>query len=564
MSLRRRISILVAIGLTPPFLLTMVNTARWQIHLEADVRQDAMEDARLFSTEIGGVIEGARQFLVTLSKYPPGPADEAECTAYFKAAIADFPIYREAAIIDGDGKFHCSTIPIPPTLNVKDRVYFAEPIKTGQFTIGRFTQGRVTNASSIHLSMPYRAPDGTMSGVIVVIANPEKIAEQVARLPRRTSDRIVVVDRTGAVVFTFPLSKVEEAAAIARAALPKLNIASPKSVDIELDERPQIIGAAPVLAGSDNLGVIVAVDRTKALADAWVFAARNLAIALAAIVLAIFGAWLATHFLITRPIRALVDVARRRERGQHGVKFPPLRSTTELGELSNALSRMSATVDELLGQKVLLLRELQHRVMNSLNLLSSMFDIQGRERQTTPETREQLGRARNRVVALGTVYRHLYEKEAVDNIEIGQLLRSIGEQSANAYDGPVKLAITVEADTLLMSGTNAIALAMLTHELILNTAKHAYSEGQPAPIYVMLKRKPEGGAVFSFSDRGRGLPDDFKIDKSDSLGMIMITATARQLSGKLTINKLDPGTEFVLDLPASIDEGAAEQKRKGA
>jgi len=46
--------------------------------------------------------------------------------------------------------------------------------------------------------------------------------------------------------------------------------------------------------------------------------------------------------------------------------------------------------------------------------------------------------------------------------------------------------------------------------------------------------------------------------------MIMITATARQLSGKLTINKLDPGTEFVLDLPASIDEGAAEQKRKGA
>jgi two-component sensor histidine kinase len=97
---------------------------------------------------------------------------------------------------------------------------------------------------------------------------------------------------------------------------------------------------------------------------------------------------------------------------------------------------------------------------------------------------------------------------------------------------------------------------MLTHELIMNSIKHAFSEGETGEVTVSLKHAPgdQEGFIYRFADRGRGLPKDFTIDKSDSLGMIMITATARQLGGKLTINDLQPGTEFVLELPASIQE----------
>src|SRR6202012_3747120 len=146
----------------------------------------------------------------------------------------------------------------------------------------------------------------------------------------------------------------------------------------------------------------------------------------------------------------------------------------EFGQLGASLSRMSSRVDELLAQKALLLRELQHRVMNSLNLLSSMFDIQRRKSETTEVARVQLASARNRVVALGTIYRHLYNNDAVDNIEVGELLKFISKESANAYEGPVKIDISVDVDPLLLSGTNAISLAMLTHEMIMNAIKHAY------------------------------------------------------------------------------------------
>jgi two-component sensor histidine kinase len=194
--------------------------------------------------------------------------------------------------------------------------------------------------------------------------------------------------------------------------------------------------------------------------------------------------------------------------------------------------------------------------MNSLNLLSSMFDIQRRKSETTEVAKAQLASARNRVIALGTVYRHLYNNDAIDNIEVSELLKFIGRESASAYDGPVKLAIDVDADPLLLSGTNAISLGMLTHELIMNSIKHAFSEGETGEVTVSLKQAPgdQEGFIYRFADRGRGLPKDFTIDKSDSLGMIMITATARQLGGKLTINDLQPGTEFVLELPASIQE----------
>ena len=557
MSLRRRLAILVGIGMTPPLLLVMVNTARWQVHHEDDIHTAAIADARLLSTEVTQIIDNSRETMTIMAKFPAAPGDEAACTAYFKSVVDSLPLYREAAIIDADGKFHCSTVPIPPDLSVKDRAYFKEPLETGRFTIGTFTKGRVTGQTSIHLSMPYKSADGAMSGVIVLILNPDKMAEDLVALPWHPRDRIIVVDRNGEMVLTFPRSDSADAATIAAAAYQKAHWRSSESFQLDvLANRPQIVSVAPVSVGSGSLGVLVAVDRNNAMASSWRYAATSLSAALAAILLAIALVWTATHFLITRPIRALVSVARRREAGDPDAKFPDLESVTEFGDLSAALSRMSSRVDDLLAQKALFLRELQHRVMNSLNLLSSMFDIQRRKSETTEVAKTQLASARNRVVALGTIYRHLYNNDAIDNIEVSELLKFIGRESASAYDGPVKLEVNVDAEPLLLSGTNAISLAMLTHELIMNSIKHAFTEGETGQVTVSLKREQgeQEGFVYRFADHGRGLPKDFTIDKSDSLGMIMITATARQLNGKLTIHDLAPGTEFCLELPQAIQE----------
>jgi hypothetical protein len=64
-------------------------------------------------------------------KYPGVPDREKDCAAYFKSVISDLDIYSRAAFIDRDGKFHCSSVDIPATLDIRDRFYFREALETG-------------------------------------------------------------------------------------------------------------------------------------------------------------------------------------------------------------------------------------------------------------------------------------------------------------------------------------------------------------------------------------------------------------------------------------------------
>src|SRR5262249_7516415 len=103
---------------------------------------------------------------------------------------------------------------------------------------------------------------------------------------------------------------------------------------------------------SQGLFTAVAIDRDSALAEASVINARGIIFNLVAIVLAVIGVWLATYLMINRPIWAIIRSARRREAGDISSPFPKLRFSTEFGQLSAALSRMSDRINELLSKKI--------------------------------------------------------------------------------------------------------------------------------------------------------------------------------------------------------------------
>ena len=553
MSLRRRLSALVAIALMPSLLLSVYNAARWRIFLEDEAKTTALSAARSISAEFDLVIDNSRQLMTAMAKYPDIPDHEEECTSYFKLVIADIPIYREAAIIDTNGKFHCSTIQIPPTLDVRDHIYFYEPLKTGKLTVGTITQGRVTHSTSIHLSMPYKDAEGSIRGVIVLILNPEKLAEILSSNPWRSEHRLIVLDREGSLVLTIPPSDFENVEAFSKAIFPKIEHAPSGTMDIKgPNGGSEIVGFVPLNGASEGLFTAVAIDRDSALTEASIINVPGIAFNLIALMLGVMGVWLAAYLMIDRPIRALIKSAGKREAGDTSKPFPRLRFSAEFGQLSAALSRMSGRINELLKQKDLLLRELQHRVMNSLNILSSLLDVQSRY-VVDPAAKEHLAVARNRIVAMGTVYRSLYQAHTLEYVEFSEFLNTICNKSEAAYIGTDKVSIDVEAEPLRLSSAHAISLGMLIHELITNALKHAYSDGVLGHIRVILKHKDNGNIELRFSDNGRGLPDSFQIETTSSLGMKIIASTVRQLGGTLEINRLEPGTEFVIHLPSNVE-----------
>ena len=98
MSLRRRLSVLVAISLAPSLALTAYNAVRWKIFLEDDAHTSAIAAARFVSAELEQIIGSSRQLMTAMAKFPSSLDHDEDCSSYFKSVIADFPIYREAAI----------------------------------------------------------------------------------------------------------------------------------------------------------------------------------------------------------------------------------------------------------------------------------------------------------------------------------------------------------------------------------------------------------------------------------------------------------------------------------
>ncbi len=556
MSLRFRLSVLVAVAVAPSLALTAYNSYAWRDFLQDEAGKEALASARLVSAELAQLMEGSRRLMLTLMKHPAVPGGEQECTVYFKSVIADLPIYREAAFIDRDAKFHCSTIPIPPTLDVRDRVYFREPLDRGLFTIGTLTVGRVTGQSSIHVSMPYRDDNKHVNGVVVLILNPEKIAQEFTARPWPANQRIMVFDREGSVVLSIHGEGGAETASRDKQIFERARDAPGSAFTTEsAPGQQEIVGFVSLNEPPAGLVVAVAINRELALVQINAMFWRSAVIGLIAIILAILGVWLATHVLIRRPVLRMVETARQREAGNIAAHFPSLSASSELGVLSTALAGMSDKVDRLIEQKEFLLRELQHRVMNSLNILSSLLMLQSKH-ANQPAVREQLSRAQERVLAMGAVYRHLYSIETTGKVDFGELLKLVCRESERAYVGASRPTITCEVERLEVSGSQATSLAVLAHELITNALKHAYPEEASGPISVRLRRNTDLSTELSVTDRGRGVPSGLDTEKTNSLGFKVIMATVRQFGGAFTISRLDPGTEFLIRFPPNFSAQA--------
>jgi two-component sensor histidine kinase len=562
MSLRFRLSVLVAAAVAPSLALISYNSYTWKDFLEADAGDEALASAQLVSAEFTQLLEGTRRIMTTIMKHPAVPEREEECTAYFKSVIADLNIYREAAFIDRDAKFHCSTIPIPPTLDVRDRIYFRGPAETGQFTVGTLTTGRVTGETSIHVSMPYRSTDERVNGVVVLILNPEKIAQEFEARQWPPQHRLTVFDREGSVVLRIPRQQGTAADTRDKQIYERARDAPAGTFLLKQDSgRDEIVGFVPLKQAPEGIVVAVSIDSDLALARLRSISWHSFIVGLLAIVLAMIATWLAAHVLIRRPVLAMVDTAHRRESGDTSAHFPKLSSTSELGVLSTALAGMSEKVDRLLEQKEFLLRELQHRVMNSLNILSSLLVLQSKH-ASEPAVREQLARAQQRILAMGAVYRHLYSADITARVEFGEFLTMICRESERAYIGAARPSIICETDVVEVSGNQAASLAVLAHELITNSLKHAYGEGENGPIFVRLKRGEDGIVELSVADRGQGIPADVSSDRPPSLGFKVIMATVRQFNARLEIRRLNPGTEILIRFPENF--GAARQESDAA
>ncbi|WP_246149398.1 histidine kinase dimerization/phosphoacceptor domain -containing protein [Skermanella pratensis] len=218
-------------------------------------------------------------------------------------------------------------------------------------------------------------------------------------------------------------------------------------------------------------------------------------------------------------------------------------------EQKAALSTLARQVMSLLElrrsiqQKELMLKEVNHRVKNSLQLVSSLLRLESRQ-ISDPVTRRHFDEACARVATIARVHERLYMTDKVGVVEFGLFLRDLCADLAHSAMVEQGHSIEVEADTHELATDKVIPLALIVNELLTNAVKYAYPQGRRGVIRVRFKTLPDGGFEVGVADEGVGLPAGFDPATTSSLGMRMVCAMLGQVGGEMTCQSGPTGTMF--------------------
>jgi PAS domain S-box-containing protein len=211
-----------------------------------------------------------------------------------------------------------------------------------------------------------------------------------------------------------------------------------------------------------------------------------------------------------------------------------------------------AALGEALEAKEALLAEVNHRVSNSLQLVSSLLSLQA-IRTRDAALRRGLAEAQGRIGVVSSVHRRLYQSGSHGRIDdLGTFLRDLLSDAIAAIDpsGQIRFSAELPGARLPTPIDRAVPLAIAVSELVTNAVKYAYPAGHGGALRLALQPEPGGGLLTTVEDDGVGVPEGFDPASSRGVGMRVVLTLVRQLQGRLEVEATSPagGARFSIHL----------------
>ncbi|WPV01685.1 histidine kinase dimerization/phosphoacceptor domain -containing protein [Mucilaginibacter sp. cycad4] len=201
-----------------------------------------------------------------------------------------------------------------------------------------------------------------------------------------------------------------------------------------------------------------------------------------------------------------------------------------LQDKDNLLSRQQ----DLITEKEWLLREVHHRVKNNLQIVMSLLYTQSAYLQST-DARDAIRDSQNRVQAISIIHQKLYSKTNVATIVMADYITDLVRYLYTCYDcGHRKIRFKENLDQGNLDISQAVPMGLILNEAITNSIKYAFGT-DGGEILIDAKLSAPEIITLRIADSGRGLPPDFNIAETSSLGMEMMKALSKQLGGNFEI-----------------------------
>jgi len=224
-------------------------------------------------------------------------------------------------------------------------------------------------------------------------------------------------------------------------------------------------------------------------------------------------------------------------------------------------------------------KEIHHRIKNNLQVISSLLGLQvekfkNREHFENPEVLEAFRESQDRVISISLIHEELHGCKGSNELNFSPYLKKLVENLFQTYClGEVDISLDMDLEENIFFDIDvAVPLGLIVNEIVSNSLKYAFTGRNKGIIRIKLCREENGefarkvpenkkedrksevpNFIITVSDDGIGLPENFSVESSDTLGLQLISILTDQLDGTLEL-KRDSGTEFVVRFSATEKE----------
>lgn len=546
-SVRVRLATITALAFIPACVMLFVSAGELRRARESEIRSGVIEDARSVSAELRSLFAGLEATLRLLESELQLHPGNAACNALLKRVVPDLSAFNAVTVIDEAGRVSCGTRDTGGRTDVSDRSYFTQAITArGALFVGEYTIGRVSGEGALPLSIALSGGDPGRR-VLSATVRIAWLAEHLAKRGVERGSSITISDRDGVIIFREPFSERFVGTRIPDAFQ---RLVKDTQVGAELlrsqDGTLRYLGYVPPAIGAPYLYVSAGVSVESSLALIEEAIRLNvLLVGLAALGSVTAATW-AGHTFIHRQLLRIMAVTSAWRSGDYSKRTGMRADEGEIGSVGSALDIM---VDELAGreeerrraeeQRLVLVRELQHRVKNTLAVVQA---IAGQSLRGTPESRGQLDAFRDRLAALATTYDILTEENWR-----GAGLRAVIADTMKAQTSDARISLS--GPDLRIKPNAALAISLAMHELATNALKHGALSVPSGRVEVVWAVDPADRSAFMLDWTETGGPDVSPPERSGFGTTLLSRILTQQVHGTTEVAWRASGLCFTLRCP---------------
>jgi two-component system, sensor histidine kinase PdtaS len=223
----------------------------------------------------------------------------------------------------------------------------------------------------------------------------------------------------------------------------------------------------------------------------------------------------------------------------------------EINKQNQLLRRYLYKQEKLVEEREWLLKEIHHRVRNNLQIVISLLNAQS-EFLDHPSALHAIKESRERMQAIALIHQKLYQFDNNSMINMASYIEEMTTYLGNGFAKSGRITFQVNVDDIHLDVSQAVPLGLILNEAITKAVKYAFPNDEKGTINILLQQSYGQNILLKITDNGKGLPPDFNISNSSSLGIQLMKLFAEQLEGELSFDNIN-GLEISLNFKKIYD-----------